>query len=417
LFYQKTHLANGLGVISEHMDGVRSVTLGIWFRVGSRDEQPNQSGISHFMEHMMFKGTSKRSALDISMAFDAMGAELNAFTSKEYTCYYARMLDDHLEKAIEILADMVENSQFAQDAIDSEREVVIEEIARYEDTPDDHVGDIFTEAMFPTHQLGRSVLGTRLIVGAFAHDDCRAYHQKHYHAGNAMIAATGSIDHTRLVELCEQYFGGIPSGVANSRGEVTEKNRQLLTFEQKETEQAHLIYGRPGSPLGDDDRYAGRLLDTVLGGPMSSRLFQEIREKRGLAYAVYATTVPYINASQFVVYVGTRPSNLEEVVALLRSEVAKILRDGISADELERVRDYNLGHMVLAMESTQQRMIRLGSNAVQDLAIYSLEQTIERYRAVTLADIKRVAQRILSQEPTVAVISPLDKAQLEKIVA
>jgi predicted Zn-dependent peptidase len=416
LFYQRSQLDNGVKIISEKVDGVRSVTLGVWFRVGSRDEDADQLGISHFMEHMMFKGTKKRTALDISTAFDAMGAELNAFTSKEYTCYYARVLDEHIETALEILADMVEYSQFAQDSIDSEREVVIEEIARYEDTPDDHVGDIFTEAMYPIHQLGRPVLGTREIVGAFKQADCRAYHSKHYHGGNALIAAAGSVDHSRLVQLCERYFGAIPTGSANGRGEVSETERKLLIFEQKETEQAHLIYGMPGIPLGDDDRYAARLLDTALGGPMSSRLFQEIREKRGLAYAVYATTVPFINASQFLIYVGTRPSNLGETIALLRAEIDKVLSAGISVAELERVCEYNLGHMVLGMESTSQRMTRIGANAVQDLEIHSLEETIERYRSVSLVDIQRVAERVLRQEPTIAIISPLGGDELSGLL-
>lgn len=417
MFYEKTTLPNGLNVVSEHIPGIRSVTLGIWFRVGSRDEELHQLGISHFMEHMMFKGTSTRSALDISMAFDGMGAELNAFTSKEYTCYYASVLDEHLAAALEILANMLQDSQFASDAIQTEREVVIEEIARYEDEPSDHVGDIFTEAMYPSNQLGRSILGTREIVGAFKHEDCAAYLKKHYHAGNAVIAAAGNIDHKALVALAKRFFGALPAGTANSRGKVEEAHRQLLTFEKKETEQAHLLYGMPGIPLGDPDRFAARLMETALGGPMSSRLFQEVREKRGLAYAVYAASSPYINASQFFIYVGTRPSNLEEVVRVLRLEIALLLERGVSAEELTRVQDYTVGHLVLASESTRDHMVRLGCNSVQDLEILSLDENIERFRSVSRADIERVATRVLSADPTVALISPLGKEEITTVFA
>ncbi|MCL2530286.1 MAG: insulinase family protein [Coriobacteriia bacterium] len=413
MFYQKTSLPSGLDVISEYIGGVRSVTLGIWFRVGSRDEELTQLGISHFMEHMMFKGTASRSALDISMAFDGMGAELNAFTSKEYTCYYARFLDEHLESAVEILADMLQNSAFATEAIATEREVIIEEIARYEDEPSDHVGDIFTEAMFPTHQLGRSILGTRSIVGAFEYEDCAAYLGKHYHAGNAVIAAAGNVNHEKLVALAERFFAQLPSGAANGRGEVHESERKLLTFEQKDTEQAHMLYGMPGIALGSDDRFASRLMETALGGPMSSRLFQEVREKRGLAYAVYASTSPYMHASQFFIYVGTRPTNLKEVVGILRFEIESLIKKGLTSEELKRVQEYTVGNLVLLEESTRSHMLRLGSNAVQDLEILSLDEGIARYRAVTLDDIKRVAEQVLSQPPTVAVISPLGAAELE----
>ncbi|MDR2672872.1 MAG: insulinase family protein [Coriobacteriales bacterium] len=415
MFYETSQLNNGFDIVSERVQGVRSVTLGIWFRVGSRDELPEQSGISHFMEHMMFKGTEQRSALDISTAFDAMGAELNAFTSKEYTCYYARVLDEHLEQAVTILADMLKHSLFAQEAIDSERQVVIEEIARYEDTPDDHVGDIFTEAMFPRHQLGRSILGTREIVGSFAHSDCVAYHQKHYHAGNAVLTAAGNIEHAALVQLCEKHFSTVAPGQVNPRGCVEGGTRERLTFEQKDTEQAHLVYGMPGVALGEDDRYAARILDSTLGGPMSSRLFQEVREKRGLAYAIYAATVPYMNAAQFFIYCGTRPANLAEVYSLIRTETAKLLERGISTEELKRVKEYLIGTMVLAMESTRDRMIKLGSHAVQGLELLSLEETIDRYRAVEPTDIQRVAKRVLSAQPTIAVISPLGKKELSEL--
>ncbi|MDR2714685.1 MAG: insulinase family protein [Coriobacteriales bacterium] len=416
MFYEKSTLSNGLTVLSESMDGVRSVALGIWYRVGSRDEKPEQLGLSHFMEHMMFKGTEKRTALDISMSFDAMGAELNAFTSKEYTCYYARVLDERLESAFEILSDMVTSSVFASDAIHSEREVVIEEISRCEDTPDDHIGDLFSETFYPTVQLGRPILGTRELVGAYEHEDCQRYQESHYHAGNATVVASGSIDHERLVALCERYLGAMPTGTPNERGLVDEQNRKELAALTRSTEQAHLLIGMPGVPLGHDDRYAAALLDSILGGPMSSRLFQEVREKRGLAYAVYASTVSYMNAAQFSVYAGTRPSNLGEVLGLIRKELASLVAKGVTPEELARVQEYVVGNLVLAHEATSSRMVRLGRNQVNGLKHLSIDELIERYRAVGLEDIKRVAERVFAQEPTVAVISPLTQDEIAELV-
>ena len=416
MFFEQSVLPNGLTVISERMDQVRSVALGIWYRVGSRDEAPDQSGLSHFLEHMMFKGTKTRSVLDISMAFDAMGAELNAFTSKEYTCYYVRVLDEKLESAFEILSDMVTSSLFATDAIHSEREVVIEEISRSEDTPDDHIGDLFSDAFYPSVTLGRPILGTRKLVGNYEHEDCKRYHDSHYHAAQATVVAVGNIDHANLVNLCTRHLGKMPTGTPNNRGIIDEAHRKNLASLTRPTEQAHLLIGMPGIPLGDDDRYAGALLDSILGGPMSSRLFQEVREKRGLAYAVYASTSPYMNASQFAVYTGTRPTNLKEVLGIIRTEFEKMVSDGVSLEELERVQEYLVGHIVLANESTSARMSRLGRNHINGLEPLPMDEIISRYRAVTRADIQRVAERVLTAQPTVAVISPFEQEEVAELV-
>jgi len=413
VFYAKTVLKNGITVITERMDAVRSVSLGLWFRVGSRDENSDQLGLSHFMEHMMFKGTKKRDALALSQDFESLGAEQNAFTSKEYTCYYARVIDEHLPEVFELLADMVTSSVYASESIESEREVVIEEIARSEDNPEDYIFEVFTKAIFPEDQLGLPVIGTRELVGSYVQDDCRAYHARHYHAGNCVVVASGSVDHAQIVALCERSLSDMPQGVCNPRPTVAYAPRPRFSFLKKETEQAHLIYGMPGIPLGDDDRFASSILDTALGGGMSSRLFQEIREKRGLAYAVFSTTMPYVGASQFGVYVGTRPSNIEEAVEIIQRELAKLLAGGLDSDELERMREYIVGHVVLSSESTSSRMLRLGKNAIADLEILSLDETIERYRAVKLADVQRVAERVLAQEPSLAIISPRESEELQ----
>jgi predicted Zn-dependent peptidase len=417
VFYQKTELDNGVTVLTERMETVRSVSLGVWFKVGSRDETADVLGISHFMEHMMFKGTEKRDAFAISQDFESIGAEPNAFTSKEYTCYYARFVDDKLAKVMDIIGDMVTSSQFAQDAIDSEREVVIEEIARSEDTPDDYVFDLYTQAAYPSHQLGKPIIGTREIVGAFKQADCLTYRDKHYHADNCIVVASGNVDHAELVALCSTYLSKLPRGKRNARELVGEQKRPHFSFMQKETEQAHIVYGMPGLPLGDEERFASGLLDTALGGGMSSRLFQEVREKRGLAYAVYATTMSYNGAGQFLVYAGTRPSNIEEVVSIVQHELAGIIKKGISQEELDRVREYVIGHIVLSMESTSQRMLRIGKSAIGELDLLSLDELIENYRSVELEDIAHVVQRVLDQEPTIAIISPRDEQELIKALS
>ncbi|MDR0347764.1 MAG: insulinase family protein [Coriobacteriales bacterium] len=400
-------------VITERMDAVRSVSVGVWFKVGSRDEDTAQQGISHFMEHMMFKGTARRDAFTISRDFESIGAEQNAFTSKEYTCYYSRFIDEQLPEIIDILGDMVTSSVFAQEAIDSEREVVIEEIARSEDTPDDYIFELFAKATYPGHSLGRPIIGTREVVSSFVTADCLAYRDRHYHADNCIVVATGNVDHDELVALCARHLQPLPRGKRNTRSLVQQQDRARFTIMKKETEQAHIIYGMPGTPAGSDDRFASALLDATLGGGMSSRLFQEVREKRGLAYAVYASTMPYIGTGQFVVYAGTRPANIEEVISLVHGELAKVLSAGITREELERVREYVIGHIVLSMESTSQRMLRLGQGAIGEIDVLSLDEIISRYRTVDLADVQRVAERVLSQEPTVAIISPRGEAEVE----
>ena len=418
MFYEESILDNGVRIISERMDTVRSVAIGIWFKVGSRDELDGQYGLSHFMEHMFFKGTDTRDALKLSQDFESLGAEQNAFTSKEYTCYYARIVDDKLPQALELLADMLMNSQFADSEITSEREVVIEEIARAEDTPEESVFDSFSAAAWPGHELGRPIIGTRESVSAYWHADCAAYLQGHYHAGNCLVVACGNVDHQRLAGLCQEYLGGLPKKPAQTRRlEPLGQTPKRLEIVEKATEQAHLVYGLPGLALGDDDRFAGAILDAALGGGMSSRLFQEIREKRGLAYAVYASTMSFQALGSFFVYVGTRPANLEEAVGLIRIELLRILEEGITAEELARMQEYLIGNMVLGMESTASRMMRLGRNAVSGVPLYSLDETIERYRSVTMADTQRVAERVLTGSPTLAVISPREAATLEGVLS
>jgi predicted Zn-dependent peptidase len=417
MFYRKTVLDNGITVISEPMDSVRSITLGIWFAVGSRDESAPEAGMSHFMEHMMFKGTPSRSARSISEEFDRIGAELNAFTSKEYTAYYSRFVDEHLNRAFEVLADMVVNSNLDDPSCLSEREVVIEEIARMEDSPDDQIHELFSNALWPAHPIGLPILGSRDTVGGFDNPQSVAFRSRHYLTGNAVVAAAGNVDHDELVALAEAKLGGLSTGPRSTRPVAHAAGSSRLTVLPKETEQAHICFGVATMNAHHPDRFALSLLDGVLGGGMASRLFQEIREKRGLAYAVYSYSALYQDTGEFAVYAGTRPSNAEEVVGLIRDELDRVASEGVTPDELDRVRQAATGHLVLGMESTRNRMQRLGKNEVTGGEILSADEIMERFNAVTMDDIRRVSAEVLSAEKALAVIGPFTAEKLEHLVS
>lgn len=414
-FYDKTILDNGITVITEPMDTVRSVTLGIWCAVGSRDEAPAEAGMSHFMEHMMFKGTPTRSAADISQQFDRLGAELNAFTSKEYTCYYARLLDQHTESALDILSDMVVNSAFAEDACTSEREVVIEEIARYEDQPDEQVHELFASTLMPSHPLGLPVIGRRETVGVFDHARASAFHGSHYRTGNIVVAASGALAHEDIVAMVREKLT-LPEGQRSERVHAKPVTEPRLKVVTKETEQAHICWGVAGLTSRDPDRFKAAVLDGVLGGGMSSRLFQEIREKRGLTYAVYSYQAQYQDTGEFVVYAGTRPDNALEVIGLIKDEIAKVTDSGITADELDRVRESIKGQMILGLESTRSRMTRLGKAEVTDGELLSLDEIVERIDAVTTADVHEIAQRLFDGNHALAVIAPFGEDAIEHLL-
>jgi predicted Zn-dependent peptidase len=414
--FEITTLDNGITVLTEHMADVRSICIGLWFSVGSRDELPREAGMSHFMEHMMFKGTPSHTAEQISTEFEGMGAELNAFTSKEYTCYFARFVDEKLPRAVELLGDMVTNSLFSQEEIEHEREVVIEEIARSEDTPDDYVFDLFSGALMPKHPLGKPIIGTRDHVSSFMHDDCVSYHERHYHTGNLTVVAAGNVDHAELVELCSRHLAGLRTGERTPRETLPIGENRSHAFLKKDTEQAHILYGVPSLPANHPDRFALMLVELVLGGGMSSRLFQEVREKRGLVYAIFASTTSYIGAGQSGVYAGTRPENITEVVSLIAKGMERIGREGITEDELARVRDFAKGQIILTTEDTRNNMLRLGKSACMQSELLTLDEVIARYDAVTLADANRVARDIYLNEPTLAIISPLEPDEVEGLL-
>lgn len=405
MFYDKTVLDSGITIITEPMDTVRSATLGIWCSVGSRDESPADAGMSHFIEHMMFKGTPTRTSAQISESFDRLGAELNAFTSKEYTCYYSRLIDQHLPEAVEILSDMVVNATLAEDACLSEREVVLEEISRYDDQPEDQVHELFARTLMPSHPLGLPVIGHKETVRGFDHAAASDFHTSHYTTGNVVVAASGALEHQAVVDMVSERLT-LPVGPRAERVHATPVAEPGLAVITKDTEQAHIVWGVTGLPAYHEDRFALAMLDGVLGGGMASRLFQEIREKRGLAYAVYSYHSHFQDTGDFAIYAGTRPDNAAQVIGLITTEVDRLVNDGVTADELDRVRESIKGQMILGLESTRSRMTRLGKTQITGAELLSLDEIIERLDSVTLEVLHRLAGQIFTTNRTLAVIAP-----------
>jgi predicted Zn-dependent peptidase len=384
-----TTLDSGVRVVTEAMPSVRSIALGFWIRAGSRDEGTEQAGISHFLEHLLFKGTDRFTSLEIDELFDAMGAEVNAGTSKETTSVYARFLDMHLERAFDVLQDMVLRPSYPD--IDSERQVVIEEIAMYEDEPSDKVHDVLSEAIFGDHPLGRPIIGRADVISSVPVPQIAQWHDSRYVPANIVVAAAGNLDHDRIVELVDAAVGTVPAG---GDGFSTPSLAPAIRFHQKDTEQYHLALGGPGIARGDERRFAMRVLDTILGGSTSSRLFQEVREKRGLAYAVYSYTSQFQDTGQVALYVGTRPDNVQEAMKVIGAELARLQADGVTEAELERARENVKGRTVLSMESSSARMNRLGSSVLMAVPLLTVDEVLARLDAVTLDDVVGLAQEL-----------------------
>ncbi|MBN1527740.1 MAG: insulinase family protein [Thermoleophilaceae bacterium] len=371
------------------MPSVRSIALGFWIRAGSRDEGNEQAGISHFLEHLLFKGTDRFSSLEIDEAFDAMGAEVNAGTGKETTSVYSRFLDGHLERAFDVLQDMVLRPAYPD--IDSERQVVIEEIAMYEDEPQDKVHDVLAGALFGEHPLGRPIIGRAEVVSSVPVPSIAEWHDSRYVPGGIVVAAAGNVEHEQLVGLVEGAFDGAPAAGTPSSLMSPNGSAERLRFHTKETEQYHLALGGPGIPRGDERRFALRILDTILGGSTSSRLFQEVREKRGLAYSVYSYTSQYADSGQVALYVGTRPDNVGEAFEVIGNELRRLVEDGVTAEELDRARENVKGRTVLSMESTSTRMNRLGSSVLMGVPLLTVDEVLAAFDAVTLDDVAALA--------------------------
>ena len=387
-----TTLDSGVRVVTEAMPSVRSIALGFWVRAGSRDEDHEHAGISHFLEHLLFKGTDRFSSREIDEAFDAMGAEVNAGTGKETTSVYSRFLDNHLERAFDVLQDMVLRPAYPD--IDSERQVVIEEIAMYEDEPQDKVHDVLAGAVFGDHPLGRPIIGRADVVSSVPVPEIAVVARRPLR-GAEHRARRGRQPRARA----DRRAGGGRGWRLQARRRprelgAPEPHGQVLRFHQKETEQYHLCLGGLGMPRGDDRRFALRVLDTILGGSTSSRLFQEVREKRGLAYSVYSYASHYADSGQVALYVGTRPDNVAEAVDVIGSELRRLHDDGVTEQELERARDNVKGRTVLSMESTLTRMNRLGSSVLMGVPLLTVDELLAAFDAVTLDDVNGLAKEL-----------------------
>jgi len=390
-----TTLDSGVRVVTEAMPSVRSIALGFWIRTGSRDEAHEQAGISHFLEHLLFKGTDRFSSREIDEAFDAMGAEVNAGTGKETTSVYSRFLDDRLERAFDVLQDMVLRPAYPD--VDSERQVVIEEIAMYEDEPSDKVHDVLAGAIFGDHPLGRPIIGRAEIVSSVPVPEIAAWHDGRYVPQNIVVAAAGNLDHDDVVRLVE---AAMPAGANGAPSKVPLPNglEPTIRFHAKETEQYHLCLGGPGIARADDRRYALRVLDTILGGSTSSRLFQEVRERRGLAYSVFSYASHYADSGQVALYVGTRPDNVAAALEVIGAELRRLQEDGVTADELERARDNVKGRLVLSMESTLTRMNRLGGALLMGVPLLTVDELLAALDEVTLEDVVTLARELWQPE-------------------
>ncbi|MBA3327633.1 MAG: insulinase family protein [Solirubrobacterales bacterium] len=389
---------SGVRVVTEAMPSVRSVALGLWIGAGSAGESEEQAGLSHLVEHMLFRGSDRYGSLEIDQLFDTMGAELNAGTGKESTSVYARVIDEHLPEAFDVISDMVWRPRFGEDDLANEREIVLEEIAMYEDDPQDKVFDVLGEAVFGDHPLGRAIIGRAEVVAGTPAAGLAAFHRERYAPSNVVIAAAGAVDHDALVELAgaidvpERPAPAAVPGTASAPG----PRAAQLRFLRKDTEQYHVCLGAAGLARDDERRFALRVLDNVLGGTSSSRLFQEVRERRGLAYSVYTFQALFAHTGQVGLYLGTRPDNLGPAMAVVAEELERFRADGATGEELERAKENVKGRIVLSLESTAARMSRLGASVLADLPLLSVDEVVESIEAVTLDDVHALAAELLA---------------------
>ncbi|WP_440602740.1 M16 family metallopeptidase [Bacillus sp. GB_SG_008] len=395
---------NGVRIVMENIPTVRSVAIGVWIHAGSRNENEKNNGISHFLEHMFFKGTKTRSAREIAESFDSIGGQVNAFTSKEYTCYYAKVLDEHAKYALDILADMFFNSTFVEEELKKEKNVVFEEIKMYEDTPDDIVHDMLTKATYETHPLAYPILGTEQTLDTFTGDTLRQYIKDHYTPENVVVSVAGNIDES-FVQIVEQYFGNY-EGTTNREQVHKPVFHPNKVARKKETEQAHLCLGFNGLQMGDENIHNLIVLNNILGGSMSSRLFQEVREQRGLAYSVFSYHSSYEDTGMLTIYGGTGSQQLDTLYETIQ-QTLDILKDkGITEKELLNSKEQLKGNLMLSLESTNSRMSRNGKNELLLKKHRSLDEIIESVNRVTKADVDTLIRNMFTDEFSAALISP-----------
>ena len=382
-------------MVTEAVPSVRSIALGMFIGTGSRNETPAQAGVSHFLEHLLFKGTERFSSIEIDQIFDGMGAEVNAGTGKETTSVYSRFLDQHLERALDVMADMVLRPAYPD--IDSERQVVIEEIAMYDDEPSEKVHDVLSEAVFGDHPLGRPIIGRAEVISSVPVPQIAEYHDGRYIGPNLVVSAAGNLEHDRLVELVEQ-LAPARSGSVDPAPAAPALISPRARFHSKQTEQYHLCLGAPGIARGDERRFVLRVLDTILGGSSSSRLFQEVREKRGLAYAVFSYSSQFVDTGQVGVYVGTRPDNVGEAMDVIAAELRRIATEPVDPEELSRAKENVKGRLALSLESTLTRMNRLGGAVLMGIPVLSLDEMVDRIDAVSADHVAALADELFAPE-------------------
>jgi predicted Zn-dependent peptidase len=411
--HRKTLLTSGVRVITEAMPAVRSASIGIWTDVGSAAEQREQRGISHLVEHMLFKGTQTRTARAIAETMDGIGGNLNAFTDKEATCYYAKVIDRHVPLALDVLSDMFLHSTFDPQELAKEQKVVLEEIKMYDDSPDELIHDLFIQTMWSGANLGDPTIGFAGTVPRMTSDDLRAHMRAQYAPNSVIVAAAGNVEHDAFVDLVAKHFADFSGRCVLPLPESPIATPNTL-FKHKDSEQAYVVLGMRGLSAVDDRRYALSVLDTILGGGMSSRLFQEIREKRGLVYTVYTFQAAYRAAGLFGVYAGTSPENVQACIDLVGEQFEQMRREAVGDDELHLAKEHIKGSMTLALESTSSRMIRLGRNEFAFGRQIETEEIEERIDAVSAADVRDLAIDLLSPENTgLCVLGPVDEAAID----
>jgi predicted Zn-dependent peptidase len=411
-----TRLASGTRVVTERMPAVRSVAVGFWIAAGSRHEDAPVAGASHFLEHLLFKGTPKRSAQDIAESIDRVGGDMNAFTAKEYTCFYARCLDRDLGLAIDILGDMIVSSLMTPQDVDAERSVVLEEIGMHLDTPDDLVHSMFSEAVFGNHPLAREVLGDKDTITKMGRDDVYGYYRSQYTPGNLVVAVAGNVEHEQVVALVEDALGDWHAEEPQTPADVApyqERRRHVLRT--KPTEQVHVLLGGPGLRRTDERRHAANVLNQALGGGMASRLFQEVRERRGLAYSVYSYLSMYAEAGSFGVYAGSAPDRTMQVLDVVGAELERVAECGLTEEELVRSQGSLSGSLVLALEDTGSRMVRLGRMLTTGTPLLGLDELMAAVDAVEGDDVREVAQELLARPRTIAVVGPVEQPEIERM--
>ena len=408
---QREVLPNGVRIVTENITYVQSVALGIWVGVGARDESDKLRGISHVIEHMLFKGTPTRTALQIADQIDSVGGDINAFTSKESTCYYIRILSEHVPLAVDVLADMFLNSNVDPEELAREQNVILEEIKRRDDEPDDLVHDVFAQTLWPDHVLGKSIIGTPETVSGLKSNDLKGYMTEHYTPDTIVVAAAGNLNHDEIVAMVRERFGHLSGTKADWRAPDT---RPLFTPEtiyiEKPIEQVNLVIGAPGYSQLSDDKYKLSILDNVLGGSMSSRLFQEIREKRGLAYSVGSYSQSYREGGYFGVYSGTSAKTATQVIDLVRAEFKNVHKNNITQKELDRSKNQFRGSIVMSQEGMNSRMMRIGRNELTYDRVIPVEEIMDKIIAVTLDDIVEVTDYLFGRdEYAMATVGPFTK--------